>query len=157
MIFAIVESVNKRCSCSFTNNSVLYSTFQCFSSNSDSATFRAGLEGLVSVNSSVLAGYVAAWVASDDDVTLQGAQYNFDRYCVNEVVIEDLKEPECAATTEKESSSWSFTGWEILVGIAAVVVVGAVITFAIIFIKCKKRQETGTYRYLCSIYVLNRN
>ena len=93
MTFAIIDNVNRRCSCSFTNNGVVNGTFQCFGSNSDSVTFRGRLRGLANVNSSVLAGFVEAWVASEDNVTLQGVQLQFDHACLDEVVIEDLNGP----------------------------------------------------------------
>ena len=85
--FAVVDNVNMRCNCSFTDDGVLYRRFQCFGFNSDSVTFRGGLRGLADVNSSVLAEYVLAWVASEDNVTLQGVQFKFEHSDMDEEVV----------------------------------------------------------------------
>ena len=117
MTSAIVENINKRCSCSFTINNVLYSTFQCFETNSDSVTFRGGLQGLVGVNSSVLAGYVVAWVASGDNVTLTGDQYKF-HHSDDIVNIKTRCGSECDTTAKTDGTSESLSIGE-TVGIGA--------------------------------------
>ena len=135
MTLAIVDNINRSCSCSFTKKSVLYSSFQCFDSNSDSVTFRGGLRGLVDVNSTVLAGYVVAWVKSEDNMTLQGVQYQFDSDCLDKVLIEDIQGPECAPTAEVDGLSGSLnTGEAFAVAVVIVLVVGAVVTTLVLII-----------------------
>ena len=145
MKFAIVKNVNMRCSCSFTNGSVLYSRFECFGSNSDSVTFRGGLRGLVDVNSSVLEQYVVAWVASGDNVTLQGAQYKFDSDCLDEVIIEDLDGPECGIVSKTDSGSLTI-GEAFAVAIAEIV--GAVVIAFLIFFLCNWKFSFSKKRYI---------
>ena len=136
MAFAVVDNVNIRCNCSFTDDGVLYRTFQCFGFNSDSVTFRGGLRGLADVNSSVLAEYVLAWVASEDNVTLQGVQFKFDNSDMDEEVdIEDRCGSECATTAKPDSPTVSLTTSEtVVVAIGAVLVLSGVVTVLVIII-----------------------
>ena len=147
MTFAIVDNVNERCTCSFTNSSVLYTTFHCFDSNSDSVTFSGGLQGLLEVNSSVLAKYVVDWVKSEDNVTLQGVEYKFDHSDLNDIVIRDQCGPECGSTAEPESPSSFLNAGEVVgVVIAVIVVLSAVVGLLVIIIVWShwmKNQQRG--------------
>ena len=134
-----------RCNCSFTDDGVLYRRFQCFGFNSDNVTFRGGLRGLADVNSSVLAEYVLAWVASEDNVTLQGVQFKFEHSDMDEeVVIEDRCGSECATTAKPDSPTASLSISEtVAVAIGAVVLVlsGVVTVLVIIIIAVKKKTQ----------------
>ena len=107
--------------------------FQCFGFNSDSVTFRGGLRGLANVDSSTLAGHVAAWVATGPTILLQNVHFQLDSGCQDEVVIEDLLRPECAPTAVGGSSSGSLSaGAAAGVTITSIVVVVALV--AIVFV-----------------------
>lgn len=107
VISAIVDNINQRCDCSFTEHNVLNGVFQCFGTNADSVTFRAGLLGLTDTNSSTLVTYIAEWVGTGQTVLLQNVHYDLDSNCRDEVVIEDLSDPECMQVGSESSSSFT--------------------------------------------------
>ena len=105
------------------------------------------------MNSSVLAGFVEAWVASEDNVTLQGVQLQFDHACLDEVVVEDLNGPECASISELDSDSGSLSAGEAFgVAIAVVVVVVLTLVATILLLVINQRRVPRKWnRYLIVI------
>ena len=100
------------------------------------------------MNSSVLAGFVEAWVASEYNVTLQGVQLQFDHACLDEVVIEDLNGPECASISELDSDSGSLSAGEAAgVAIAVVVVVSCLVVTVLVIIILHRRRSIKWHRY----------
>ena len=141
ILTAVVDAINTRCNCSFTENSVLDGVFQCFNSESNSVTFRGRLRGLAVTNSSTLAGYVTEWVASGAAVLLQNVFFKLDSQCRDEVVIKDLLSPECAPTissTDDESPK-SLSGGERAAAVLGVVAPVLTIISVILGIVIKRR------------------
>ena len=142
---AVVDAINTRCNCSFTRNGVLDGVFQCFDSESNSVTFRGRLRGLAVTNSSTLASYVTQWVATGAAVLLQNVFFHLDSRCRDEVVIEDLLNPECAPTisTTGGVSPNSLSGGEIGAVVVVLSLVSTVLTIVSIIlgmtIKRRKR------------------
>ena len=134
---AIVDNINKRCSCGFTDDRISNGAFQCFGSNADSVTFRAHLVGLADVTSTALAAHIAEWVATSPTVLLQNVHFLLDSNCQDEVVIEDIQGPECVQTTSEHSflNTGTAAGITAAAILTAVLLVGGVTMLIVYFRK----------------------
>ena len=141
---SVVDNINSRCGCGFTADRILNGAFQCFGSNADSVTFRAHLVGLADVTSTTLATYVAEWVAMDPTVLLQNVHFLLDSNCQDEVIINDILDPECVQVMAESSSlgTGAAAGITAAAILTAVLLVGGVIMLAV-FLR-RRHQEKVT-------------
>lgn len=158
----MVDNINKRCDCEFTEDGVVDGVYLCFSANADSVTFRGALRGMANVDSATLAGYVIEWVSTGQTVLIRNIHYVLDSSCKDEVVIDDLTNPECRQGTDSESSSFLSTGVAAGISTGAILVViflvvGSFVVAVVIKIRRSGRYDIRRYVHtakmqLCTLY-----